>query len=117
MQTFDFTVNLAFSNQKGEPVQLDGEKLIEDLADPLYEAFQGRVSPAVSESVLTFHCHFEQELSGTALMRVITVLFGIGLPQSPSEVYISENDLPMSGLWKTAGSPRQGAFGQRREFA
>lgn len=110
MGTFDFTVHLAFADERGKPVELDGKQLVERLCEPLYEAFEGRVSPSVSESVLTLHCHFEEALARTALRRVLAVLFGIDLPQPPSEVYISDDNLVKPQLWRTTSPRHQRVF-------
>lgn len=77
MRTYHFTLRYDFE-RNGEPF-IVGEELLEQVEVPLYTAFEGAITVAVSGSTAIFHCHIPAASVEVAVAQVVGALASLGL--------------------------------------
>lgn len=83
-----FMIRVAFADDaSGQPI-LDGETFLDTVEDPLFEEFEGMVTPAVRDGYGELYCDVEAETREEAVSRVVRTLYSISfLPPSKPEAY------------------------------
>ena len=91
MKMHDFVIKMSFqSGETDAPYVVDGEAFLDMVEDPLFEAFQGGVTPSVSETCAYLYCHVESDSLMNAVVRVARVMKGMGLGPGVLEMPVSE---------------------------
>ena len=103
MRTFDFTLRLDFE-QHGKPFPI-GEEFLDQVEEPLYDAFDGRITVAVSESTATLHCHIPADSIVIAVAQVVGALASLGyrspggaISAAKASVLVSTVELPTEDI-------------------
>ena len=80
MRTYHFTLRYDFECN-GKPFMI-GEKLLDRVEVPLFTAFEGAITVAVSGSTATFHCHIPAASVEIGVAQVVGALASLGLCSS-----------------------------------
>ena len=79
MRQFDFDLTLA------RPDAFDATAFLDLVEQPLFEAFEGDVTPAVSNGVPCLACTVEAETMEAAVNRVAPLIADLGFPATRAE--------------------------------
>ena len=84
MQKHRFLVRVTFAQDAFGVPFVDGDTFLDAVEEPLFEAFQGSVTPAIRDGEGHLYCDLEGESVEEAVHRVTQTLMSIPLAPNPN---------------------------------